>query len=417
MRWSWSTEELVERWSLSSEERGPLPAKIDAGRLGFAAQLVFHRAYGRFPDDEADLAPAVIGHLAAEVGAAADALENYDWGGRTSRRHRRTILGMMAVRTFDGAAEAEFRRWFAEDALPDEPAPLALEERIGAWFARAKVTRPGAHRLDRIVRSVRAVHDDRAFRAVVDRLDDGTRCRLDALLADDGSGAAFSRLQSDPGRIGLEGLLAEIGKLDLVRSLELPADILRPFPPALVKRLRRRAVTEAPWELRRHSETIRLALLVFACASREAEIVDALVELLIQVTHRITTKAEKRVIEGLLADAVQVRGKAGILFKIAEAALDKPDGVVREVIFPVAGEQTFEKLVKEAAAGGGHRQARILPWSAPPTALTTDACCRSCWRRSSSARTTRPIARPSTRSRRSGPRPTGGGITTCPRSR
>ena len=359
MQWSWSTEELVERWSLSSEERGMLPAKIDAGRLGFAAQLVFHRAYGRFPDDEADLAPAVIGHLATEVGAAADALESYDWGGRTGRRHRRTILGILAVRTFDGAAEAEFRRWFAEDALPDEPAPLALEERIGAWFARAKVTRPGAHRLARIVRSVRAVHDDRAFRAVVDRLDDGTRCRLDALLTDDGSGAAFSRLQSDPGRIGLEGLLAEIGKLDLVRSLELPADILRPFPPALVKRLRRRAVTEAPWELRRHSETIRLALLVFACAPREAEIVDALVELLIQVTHRITTRAEKRVIEGLLADAVQVRGKAGILFKIAEAALDKPDGVVREVIFPVAGEQTFEKLVKEAAAGGGHRQARI----------------------------------------------------------
>ena len=33
---------------------------------------------------------------------------------------------------------------------------------------------------------------------------------------------------------------------------------------------------------------------------------------------------------------------------------------MREVIFPVAGEQTFEKLVKEAAAsGGGQRHARI----------------------------------------------------------
>src|SRR5271166_2258281 len=46
-------------------------------------------------------------------------------------------------------------------------------------------------------------------------------------------------------------------------------------------------------------------------------------------------------------------------FNVARAALDKPDGVVREVIFPVAGEQTFEKLVKEAAAGAGQRHARI----------------------------------------------------------
>src|SRR5260370_36164877 len=78
-----------------------------------------------------------------------------------------------------------------------------------------------------------------------------------------------------------------------------------------------------------------------------------------QVTHRITVKAERRVVEELLADAVQVRGKIGILFNIARAALDKPDGVVREVIFPVAGEQTFAKLVKEAAAGAGRRHARI----------------------------------------------------------
>ena len=40
---------------------------------------------------------------------------------------------------------------------------------------------------------------------------------------------------------------------------------------------------------------------------------DGLVELLIQVTHRITVKAERRVIEELVAEAQRVRGKAGIL--------------------------------------------------------------------------------------------------------
>src|SRR3954451_12019961 len=33
------------------------------------------RQHGRFPDEEADLAPAVVGHLAAQVGVEAHALD------------------------------------------------------------------------------------------------------------------------------------------------------------------------------------------------------------------------------------------------------------------------------------------------------------------------------------------------------
>ena len=87
--------------------------------------------------------------------------------------------------------------------------------------------------------------------------------------------------------------------------------------------------------------------------------VDGLVELLIQVTHRITVKAERRVLEELVEEAVEVRGKAGILFRVAEAAVGRPEGVVREVIFPVAGEHTFEALVREARALGTPHSRRV----------------------------------------------------------
>jgi hypothetical protein len=79
-------------------------------------------------------------------------------------------------------------------------------------------------------------------------------------------------------------------------------------------------------------------------------VVDGLVELLIQVTHRITVKAERRVIDELIKEAREVRGKAGILFRVVEAASGSPEGVVREVILPVIGVQTFEALVREARA-------------------------------------------------------------------
>ena len=355
----WSADELGERWTLLPEDLALLTDLPDTGKLGLAAQLAYWRQQGRFPDDEADLAPAVVGHLAAQVGVGVDALDGYDWVGRTGRRHRRTILGHLAIVGFDDTAEAAFRRWLADELLPREPGPAALEEEIAGWFARGRVARPGAYRLDRILRSACAAHDDAVLQRVADRLDAGTRRRLDALLADNGDGTAFARLVADPGRVGLESLLAEIGKLEMLRALALPPDLLRGLHPDQIKRFRRRAAVESAWELRRHPERIRLPLLAFYCAPREGEVVDGLVELLIQVTHRITVKAERRVVEELVEEAREVRGKAGILFKVAEAAVGRPDGVVREVIFPVVGEHTFEALVREARALGTPRSRRV----------------------------------------------------------
>jgi hypothetical protein len=55
----------------------------------------------------------------------------------------------------------------------------------------------------------------------------------------------------------------------------------------------------------------------YHCMRREAEIVDALVDLLIQITQKIARKAKKRVEkEFLAAGAVLVRGKTGILYAL-----------------------------------------------------------------------------------------------------
>jgi Domain of unknown function (DUF4158) len=105
----WSADELGEYWSLLPEDLALL-----AGKLGFAVQLAFWRQHGRFPDDEADGAPAVIAHLAAQIGVSVEALDGYAWAGRSGRRHRVAIIDHLAVAAFDEAAEGRFRRWLAD---------------------------------------------------------------------------------------------------------------------------------------------------------------------------------------------------------------------------------------------------------------------------------------------------------------
>ncbi len=291
----------------------------------------------------------MLAHLAAQIGVSPSIIGGYEWNDRTGRRHRETILEFLGVRYFDLVAEAEFRTWLLTEALPQEPNADVLEEWIVAWLLRSRIERPGGYRFDRIVRSCGHAHEDRVCRVVLDRLDPSMRCHLKELVRDH---AAFERLRADPGRVGLESLLGQVEKLRQLRALALPADILKPFHQELVKRMRRRAATESAWEFERHPDEVGLPLLVFYCVPREAEIVDSLVELLMQVTHKMTDSAERRVIKELFADFQSVRGKTGLLFRIAEAAAGHPDGIVRDVIFPVASEETIAKLVKEYRASG-----------------------------------------------------------------
>ncbi|MER7490335.1 hypothetical protein ABTY20_31515 [Streptomyces sp. NPDC126497] len=52
----------------------------------------------------------------------------------------------------------------------------------------------------------------------------------------------------------------------------------------------------------------------------------------------------------LTAELRKVRGKEGILFRLADAAVGQPEGTVRRVLFPLVGEKTLRDLVAEAKA-------------------------------------------------------------------
>jgi len=70
------------------------------------------------------------------------------------------------------------------------------------------------------------------------------------------------------------------------------------------------------------------------------------------VVHRITVRAEKKVVKELLKDVQHVHGKTTLLYKLAEAAVTQPDGTVRAVVFPAVGEATLHRLVQESQTQG-----------------------------------------------------------------
>jgi hypothetical protein len=140
--------------------------------------------------------------------------------------------------------------------------------------------------------------------------------------------------------------------LSQIEALKLPDNLFAEIQPKILRQYRLRAAAEPPREVRRHPEPIRYTLLAVFCWQRRHEIIDGLVDLLIQIVHRISVRAEKKVVDELLGDLQKVHGKITLLFKMAEAALEQPNGVVKDVLYPVVSEQTLSDLVKEYRANG-----------------------------------------------------------------
>ena len=171
--------------------------------------------------------------------------------------------------------------------------------------------------------------------------------------------ALWHTLRSEPGRTSLDTMLEEIAKLEHLRALKLPPELFAGVPRRALHVYRQRAVVEEPSELRRHPASLRLTLLAAFSVLRMQEITDTLVDLLLEIVHRLELKAERKADKELLQDLKRVTGKNNLLFQLAQAALQHPEGIVKDVVYPIVPEQTLRDLIKEWRASGPAYQQKV----------------------------------------------------------
>jgi len=359
-----SNDATDDRWTLRAAERALLGNKSGATRLGFAVLLKLFQVEGRFPRCPEDVPLAAVEAIAGQSGVPAAAWRSYDWNGRAIRYHRaqiRTALGFRETTEQDVAALA---RWLEDQVLALERRPDRLLTAARERCRALHVEPPSPERLERLVRSALHRQEEAFCAAILARLPSETVTGLNALLRPPDPGGAEGNLEEggDPppllalrsgtGQASLQSVSEEADKLRHIRVLALPSDLFAGVPARMLLAYRRRVAAEELHELRRHPAPIRLTLLAAFCHVRGREIADSLTDLLITTVHRIGTKAEKRVEGKLIGDLKRVAGKPALLFKLAAASVARPDGAVRDVIFPTVGEQTLHDLVAEGEATG-----------------------------------------------------------------
>ncbi len=370
MRREWDPEDLIACWTLTETDWPLVGNKTGPTRLGFVLSLKFFELEARFPRHTGEIPPAAVEYMASQVKTEPELLARYRFSGRTFEYHRAQIRRAFGFREATAEDEKALTLWLAEEVCPVELREERLREALAARCRAKRLEPPGPSRIGRVVGSAKAASEQSFCETTVSRLSAKSVARLKELVAEedseDGIGnrdvgrrGMLAELKADPVRVSLETLKRETRKLERVREIGLPEALFEDASEKLVGAWRERAARSYPSDLRNSPRQIRLTLLAALCWSRASEITDSLVDLLIAIVRKMDVRAERRVEGELLEDLKRVRGKEGILFQVAQAAVDHPDDTVRRALYPVVGEGTLRDLVREAKANQNAFRGRV----------------------------------------------------------
>ena len=359
MRREWELEDLIGCWTLDEEEFRLLASKSGATRLGFSLMLKFFEQEARFPRRE-DVPKAAVDFVAGQVKVAAALFAEYDFTSRQVKNHRKQIREYHEFREPTVGDEDKLIAWLAGDICRVEMSRDRLRSALLARCRQEKIEPPTPGQIERLLGAAESMFGRQFTETTLGRLAAESIVRLEELIAtgdpEGESGNAVGKrsflqeLKEDPGSIQLDTLLAEIVKLDRVKAMKLPDGLFEGVSEKIVAGWRARAMKMYPSDFAAAPDPIRITLLAALCHVRKAEMIDGLVELLIQLVHKISVRAERKVESEINSEFRRVHGKNGILVKLATAALELPEEIVREAIYPVVGTRTLAGIIAEAKA-------------------------------------------------------------------
>ncbi len=342
----------LEDWTLTIDELDFLAKQREDIRFELAVGIRCLRTTGFYPRSYGAIDPEALEYISSQIFRPPSDLLSIEWTDRRARRRREAACAFLGLRKATAVDLDQLAEWLQQQFRSDWPTEHLSLELAGRWFATRSIVAPADAELNRFVRAERRAFEDAYLNQIYDTLHPATRRTLEDSLAFPDRSTGFASLKAAPGKAAMAAFRDFAERLKFVRSLGLPGAVIETGGANLQKLIRRRVVHEDAWEMRRRSETRRIAMYAIYLHERRRELTDTLVELLIETTHQIVSRSERRVAAQFLGDIKRIAGKEALLADIAEAAITNPEGAVSSVIFPVASEKKLKAIIKERRAKG-----------------------------------------------------------------
>ena len=366
MKRNWNNQELSEHWTIEPSEKELSLRKKGANRLGFALLLKFFQVNGRFPERKNELPRVVQTFVAEQLDLPTGLYQDYRWGGRTLTSHRVEIRDLYGFRRMGVSDFGPVRQWLIDEVLPQEVDERRMTQRLYEELRNRQIEPPTAGRLERLLNSAERQFEVQLCGRIMEKLPASCLKQLDALTGPQEDSYVLepheirlNQLKAEVGRVSLPSLERELAKLEIIKAVGISESLFSHLCGAILERYRFRVATESLTELRQHPDPMRYLLLAAFCWSRSREIVDNVVELFILLAQRMERRCKRKVSQETIHQAQGENDHQQILYQIALASLAEPEGLIKDVIYPIADEEKLEQVLDALDEGGGSFQERV----------------------------------------------------------
>src|SRR6266699_3548575 len=321
-------------------------------RLGMAVQLATLPWLGFVPDDVASAPPAAVGRLAERLGLDPGALRGYGRRAQTRSDHLAKVARYLSWKTApDGSREMKELEQFLLDRAMEHDSPTLLFNLAREYLMSAKVIRPGAVTLAKMVGTARAGAGELTSQKVGHLLTLQVRQDLDLLMTYD-AGLGMTRLAwltTAAVEATASALKTSIEKLAWLRNMDahhLDLSVLPNERRRFLAAVGRRSTVQA---LERRGER-RYPILLALAAQSAVDQLDEVVSLFDQAVSARESRAKTKTDEAL-AERAKTGEVRQLLLQVILPALADP-AIPDEQVGGLLREQIGMQRLREAAAGG-----------------------------------------------------------------
>lgn len=346
------TDMQLEDWTLTIDELNFLANQREDVRFELAIGLRHLGATGLYPKTYAHFADDVLEYLSQQIFRPISDLLSTEWSSRRIRRRREAVCSFLNLKRATPEDLDQLKEWLQQEFHGRWPTQQQALELSGRWLASRNIFAPTDAELDRLVRAQHRAFEEAYLDRIASNIDPATKRTLDESLSFPDGITGFASIKAAPGKAAMSAFRDFTGRLKFVRGLGLPSEAIQSGGEKLQELIRRRVLHEDAWEMRRRPETRRIGMYAIYLHERRRELTDTLVELLIETVHQVVSRSERRVAAQFLSDIKRIAGKEALLADIAEAAINNPDGVVSNVIFPIVSQKKLKAIIQERKAKG-----------------------------------------------------------------
>jgi len=272
-------------------------------RFGFALQLCALRYPGRLLAPGEVIPLEVTRFLAAQLGLKSDDLTGYASREETRHEHLATLREFYGYKMFTGRGSRDLKAWLeskAETARSNEDLARRFVEQCRA----TQTILPGITVIERLCADALVAAERRIDTRIADRLDDGKRSQLDALLTESAAGSVTRFVWLRQFEVGHNSadMNRLLDRLEFLKAIPLGRSILADVPPHRVARLRRQGERYFAGDLRDISGDRRLAILAVCTLEWRNAIADVVVETHDRIVGK-TWREAKRACDASASDA------------------------------------------------------------------------------------------------------------------